>query len=75
MECPNPQPGHQVIPTNFNGHKEKCDSDPGAVKARHNIAAIQKTSSKYMEKSFLINLVRFVMKQQGHGKGQQYANQ
>lgn len=57
MECPKPQPGHHLIPISFNGHKVKCDSATGLVKARHNIAAIQKMSSKYFEKSFLINLI------------------
>lgn len=64
MECPKPQPGHQVMPICFNGHNEKCDSAPGAVKAKDTIAAIQKNSSKYFEKSFLINLIGFVMIQQ-----------
>jgi hypothetical protein len=57
MECPNPQPGHHFTPISFRGHRIKCDSAPGVVKARHNIAVIQKMSSKYLEKSFLINLV------------------
>jgi len=57
MECPKPQPGHHVIPISFKGHKVKCDPATGLVKARHNIAAIQKMSSKYFEKSFLINLI------------------
>jgi phage baseplate assembly protein gpV len=57
MEWPNPQPGHQVMPMSFSGHKVKCDVAWGEVKASDNIAAIQKTSSKYFEKSFLINLV------------------
>jgi hypothetical protein len=57
MECPSPQPGHQVMPSNFNGHKVKCDVACGEVKARHNIAVIQKASSKYFEKSCLINFI------------------
>jgi hypothetical protein len=46
MECPKPQPGHQVIPINFKGHNVKCDVACGEVNARHSIAVIQKMSSK-----------------------------
>ena len=63
MECPSPQPGHHLKPINFKGHSVKCDSAPGGLKARASMAAIQKNSSKYFEKSRLINLVRFVMEQ------------
>ena len=63
MECPSPQPGHHLKPMSFKGHSVKCDSAPGLLKASVSMAVTQKASSKYFEKSRLINLVRFVMEQ------------
>jgi len=63
IECPIPQPGHHLIPINFNGHNEYCPCVAGSVKANAINAAVQKRSSKYFLKKILINSVCFVCKQ------------
>jgi len=55
MECPNPQPGHQVMPIAFSGQRLKCAGPAGLVNANAVSAAIQNISSKYLEKRRLIN--------------------
>ena len=55
MECPKPQPGHQVKPIALNGQRLKCAGPAGLVKASEIRAVAQKTSSKYFEKRRLIN--------------------
>ena len=57
MACPRPQPGHQVKPNSFKGHKLKWLSLAGFVNARQIKATIQKVNSKYRLKYFLINAV------------------
>lgn len=64
MECPSPQPGHQVIPSILSGHSEKWDALPGFVNASEVNAATQNASSKYLRNAILINLIGFA--------GQQY---
>ena len=63
MECPRPQPGHQVMPISFNGHNEKCDWSVGLAMAKAISAAIQNASSKYLWKTVLINLIGFAGEQ------------
>ena len=55
MECPKPQPGHQVKPIALSGQRLKCAGPAGLVKANTTSAATQKTNSKYFEKRRLIN--------------------
>jgi hypothetical protein len=55
MECPKPQPGHQVIPIAFNGQRLKCTGPAGSVNASAVRAAIQNVSSKYLKKRRLTN--------------------
>jgi hypothetical protein len=55
IECPKPQPGHQVIPIAFNGQRLKCADPAGSVKASAMSAAVQNMSSKYLEKRRLSN--------------------
>jgi hypothetical protein len=55
IECPKPQPGHQVNPTAFSGQRLKCAGPAGLVNASAVRAAIQNISSKYLEKRRLIN--------------------
>lgn len=55
MECPKPQPGHQVKPKALNGQRLKCAGPAGSVNARETNAAIQNISSKYLEKMRLSN--------------------
>jgi hypothetical protein len=57
MECPSPQPGHQVSPRAFNGHKEKCNWPDGLIKARQAKPQTQNASSKYLSKNVLINFI------------------
>ncbi|MDB5144424.1 MAG: hypothetical protein JWQ66_3137 [Mucilaginibacter sp.] len=59
MECPKPQPGHQVIPIALRGQRLKCAGPAGSVNASETRATIQNTSSKYFEKIFLINFALF----------------
>jgi len=47
MECPSPQPGHQLKPISFSGHSVKCVACEGWLTASAMIAATQKTNSKY----------------------------
>ncbi len=47
IECPSPQPGHQLKPISFKGHKVKCVWLAGLVKARQVSPATQNASSKY----------------------------
>lgn len=55
MECPKPQPGHQVMPTVFSGQRLKWAGPAGSVNARAVNAAIQNMNSKYLEKRRLTN--------------------
>ena len=55
MECPKPQPGHQVMPIAFKGQRLKCADPAGPVNANAVRAAIQNMSSKYLEKRRLTN--------------------
>jgi len=57
MECPKPQPGHQVIPRSLSGHNEKWTGPDGSVNASETMAAIQNKSSKYFKKNCLINFI------------------
>lgn len=57
MECPKPQPGHQVMPRALKGHKEKCACPAGLVSAKAIKADIQNSSSEYFKKNRLINFV------------------
>ena len=57
MECPSPQPGHQVMPISFKGHKVKCVAAEGSLMPKAINAAIQKVNSKYFRKKVLINFV------------------
>ncbi len=59
MECPSPQPGHQVKPNSFSGHNVKCVVPTGLVSAKATNPAIQNASSKYLSKSCLINFIGF----------------
>jgi len=59
MECPRPQPGHQVMPIILNGHNEKWDCSVGLVSANETMAATQKANSKYFLKAVLINFIGF----------------
>jgi hypothetical protein len=59
MECPKPQPGHQVIPIALSGQRLKCAGPAGSVNASETRAATQNISSKYLEKVFLINFAFF----------------
>ncbi len=60
MAWPKPQPGHQLKPINFSGHKLKCAWLVGSVSASEMSAAIQNTSSKYFLNKFLIKLSGFI---------------
>ncbi len=71
MACPMPQPGHQLKPSNFNGHSVKCDWLFGSASASETSAAVQKASSKYLKNKILINFVRFVGKQYRYAQGKQ----
>src|SRR6185312_2663910 len=75
MACPNPQPGHQVKPSNFSGHKAKCGSAVGSVNASETSATVQKTSSKYLKKNALINFIRFGGKQHRNADCKKNAHQ
>jgi len=55
IECPKPQPGHQVMPIAFSGQRLKWAGPAGSVNARATSAAIQNKSSKYFEKRRLTN--------------------
>jgi len=57
MECPSPQPGHQVMPISFKGHRIKCVAAEGLLMPKAINAAIQKVNSKYFRKKVLINFV------------------
>jgi hypothetical protein len=58
IECPKPQPGHQLMPINFNGHSVKCVACEGWLIPSAMSAVIQKVNSKYFKKNVLINFVR-----------------
>jgi hypothetical protein len=55
MECPKPQPGHQVNPIAFKGQRLKCAGPAGSANASVIMAPIQNASSKYLEKRRLSN--------------------
>jgi hypothetical protein len=57
IECPKPQPGHHVIPISFSGHRPYCPGVDGSEIANAINADIQKASSKYFLKTFLINFI------------------
>lgn len=57
MECPMPQPGHHLNPISLKGQSTYCEGSAGLLKPSAISAAIQKVSSKYLRKIFLINLV------------------
>ena len=59
MECPKPQPGHQVMPIALSGQRLKCAGPAGSVNASETKAATQNVSSKYFEKSCLLNFALF----------------
>jgi len=63
MECPKPQPGHQLKPNNFKGQSVKCFSAVGFAMAKAESPATQKTSSKYFEINCLINFIVIVGEQ------------
>jgi len=75
MEWPRPQPGHQVNPSILSGQNEKCASLVGLVNASEISAATQKASSKYLEKTVLINFIRFCGKQYRYPQCKQYTHQ
>ncbi|MDB5152427.1 MAG: hypothetical protein JWR54_1178 [Mucilaginibacter sp.] len=57
MECPKPQPGHQVIPIALSGQRLKCTGPAGFANASETRAATQNTSSKYFEKNRLLRIL------------------
>jgi len=63
MEWPIPQPGHQVIPVSFKGHKLKWLWFAGFINAKQTKATIQNVNSKYLKKKVLINFVALGCKQ------------
>lgn len=59
MECPKPQPGHQIMPIALSGQRLKWPWPDGSVNASAARAAIQNMSSKYLEKKCLTNFAHF----------------
>jgi hypothetical protein len=55
IECPKPQPGHQVMPIALSGQRLKWAGPTGLVNASAKRAATQNINSKYLEKSLLSN--------------------
>lgn len=52
MLCPKPQPGHQVMPIAFKGHKEKWGAAVGLQMAKASNPPSKKANSKYLRNSF-----------------------
>ena len=57
IECPKPQPGHQMMPMALSGQRLKCAGPAGLVNASTIRAATQNVNSKYLENRLLSNFL------------------